>query len=59
MGFQTETDEIPFEDISTWKLNEYWTWPRNKAPPPKVQEGIGIFPKQHTDGLGFDQIFYS
>ena len=40
---------------------EYWTWPRNKSPPPKVhhpQDGLGISPNLYTDALGFDQISY-
>ena len=39
--------KIP-EDILTLKLDlEYWTWPRNEAPPPKVHhphEGLGTSP---------------
>ena len=50
------------EDVLTLKLDlEYWTWPRNKPPPPKVhhpQEGLGISPNLYTDALGFDQISY-
>ena len=50
------------EDILMLKLDhEYWTWPRNKAPPPKVhhpQEGLGSSPNLYTDALGFDQISY-
>ena len=51
------------EDILTLQLDlEYWTWPRNKAPPSKVQhiqEGIGTSPNLYTDPLGFDQISYN
>ena len=51
------------EDVLTLKLDlEYWTWPQNKAPPPKVhhpQEGLGTSPNLYTDALGFDQISYT
>ena len=50
------------ENILTLKLDiEYWTWPRGKAPPSKVnhpQEGIGTSSNLYTDALGFDQISY-
>ena len=50
------------EDVLTLKLDlEYWTWPKHKAPPPKVhhpQEGLGTSPNLYTDALGFDQISY-
>ena len=55
-------EETLKEDILMLKLDhEYWTWPRNKAPPPKVhhpQEGLGSSPNLYTDALGFDQISY-
>ena len=48
------------EDILTLNLDlEYWTWPRNEAPPPKVHhphEGLGTSSNLYTDALGFDQI---
>ena len=50
------------EDVLTLKFDlEYWTWPKNKAPPLKVhhpQEGLGTSPNLYTDALGFDQISY-
>ena len=50
------------EEILMLKLDlEYWTWPQNKPPPPKVHhplEGLGISPNLYTDALGFDQISY-
>ena len=49
--------KIP-EDILTLKLDlEYWTWPRNEAPPPKVHhphEGLGTSPNLYTNAFGFD-----
>ena len=55
---EMSTEPTLAEEILTLKLDlEYWTWPRNKAPPPKLhhpQEGLGTSPRLYTDALGFD-----
>ena len=55
---EMSTEPTLAEEILTLKLDlEYWTWPRNKAPPPKLhhpQKGLGTSPRLYTDALGFD-----
>ena len=61
--YKDPEEETLAEDIFILKLDiEYWTWPPNKAPPPKVhhpKKGLGTSPNLYGGALGFDQISYT